>query len=145
MPAAVDTYLRHLEVSRRLAPNSLEAYSRDLMRLEAFAEQKQLALPALTLSHLEEFVRELMTSGLAPTSAARMVAGVRGFYKFLRLNGAISSNPAEDLHSPRTFHALPKFHLQVRDKVTVSSGGYFSVHADLFRKFVRLRHDPRTQ
>ncbi len=43
------------------------------------------------------------------------------------------------------FHALPKLHLQVRDKVTVSSGGYFSVHADLFRKFIRLRHDPRTQ
>ena len=41
------------------------------------------------------------------------------------------------------FHALPKFHLQVRDKVTVSSGGYFSVHADLFRKFIRLRHAPR--
>ncbi len=43
------------------------------------------------------------------------------------------------------FHALPKFHLQVRDKVTVSSGGYFSVHADLFRKFIRLRHAPRAQ
>jgi len=41
------------------------------------------------------------------------------------------------------FHALPKFHLQVRDKVIVSSGGYFSVHADLFRKFIRLRHPPR--
>ena len=43
------------------------------------------------------------------------------------------------------FHALPKFHLQVRDKVTVSSGGYFSVHVDLFRKFIRLRHAPRAQ
>ncbi len=109
MPVVIDTYLRHLEVSRRLATNSLEAYSRDLARLDAFAERKQTVLEALTLGQLEEFVRELMTSGLAPTSAARMVAGVRGFYKFLRLNGAIASNPAEDLHSPRTFHALPKF------------------------------------
>jgi integrase/recombinase XerD len=50
-----------------------------------------------------------MTSGLSPTSTARIVASVRGFYKFLRLNGTIPANPAEDLHSPRTFRSLPKF------------------------------------
>lgn len=101
--------MRHLEVSRRLASNSLEAYSRDLARLAGFAERRAVAIHALQLSDLEEFVRELMTSGLSPTSAARIVAGVRGFYKFLRLNETIPSNPAEDLHSPKTFQALPHF------------------------------------
>jgi integrase/recombinase XerD len=105
----IDTYLRHLEVARRLAPNSLEAYSRDLARLAAFADARRRAIGALSLGDLEEFVRELMVSGLSPTSVARIVAGVRGFYKFLRLNGTIAANPAEDLRSPRTFKSLPKF------------------------------------
>lgn len=105
----IDTYVRHLEVARRLASNSLEAYSRDLVRLAAFAETQGRRVEALSLSDLELFVRELMTSGLSPTSTARTVAAVRGFYKFLRLNGTIPSNPAEDLHSPRKFQALPKF------------------------------------
>ncbi len=105
----IDTYLRHLEVARRLAPNSLEAYSRDLARLAAFADSRKTRVESLTLADLEAFVRSLMTSGLSPTSTARIIAGARGFYKFLRLNGTIAANPAEDLRSPRTFRALPKF------------------------------------
>ena len=105
----IDVYVRHLEVARRLAPNSLEAYSRDLARLAGFAERHGRPVEALTLHDLEQFVRELMTSGLSPTSTARIVASVRGFYKFLRLNSTIPVNPAEDLHSPRTFRSLPKF------------------------------------
>ncbi|WP_295446449.1 fatty acid desaturase [Sphingorhabdus sp. EL138] len=38
------------------------------------------------------------------------------------------------------FHALPRFHLEVRDELTVAPGGYFSVHAELFRKFIRWNH-----
>jgi len=106
---SIDGYLRHLEVSRRLAPNSLEAYSRDLVRLAAFAEKTGTPIESLTLADLEAFVRSLMTSGLSPTSTARHVAAVRGYFKFLRLNGTIAANPADDLRSPRSFKTLPKF------------------------------------
>lgn len=109
MALSIDSYLRHLEVSRRLAANSLEAYSRDLGRLAGFAEKQGTPIESLTLSELEGFVRHLMTSGLSPTSTARAVAAVRGYFKFLRLNGRIAANPADDLRSPRTFKALPKF------------------------------------
>jgi integrase/recombinase XerD len=106
---AIDSYLRHLEVSRRLAPHTLEAYSRDLVRLAMFADGRGRAVDALTLGDLEGFVRELMTSGLSPASTARVVAAVRGYFKYLRLNGLIDANPAEDLRSPRSFQTLPKF------------------------------------
>jgi integrase/recombinase XerD len=106
---SIDAYLRHLEVSRRLAPNSLEAYSRDLGRLAGLAEKRAAKVESLVLADLEAFVRELMTSGLSPASTARVVAAVRGFFKFLRVNGTIGANPAEDLRSPRSFKALPKF------------------------------------
>ena len=110
----IDAYLRHLEVSRRLAPNTLEAYSRDLGRLAAFAETRGARIEALTLADLEAFVRDLMTSGLSPASTARAGAAVRGFFKHLRLNGTISANPADDLRSPRSFKTLPKF-LSIED------------------------------
>ena len=109
MALSIDAYLRHLEVSRRLAINSLEAYSRDLGRLAAFAGTRGTTIESLTLADLEAFVRDLMTSGLSPASTARGVAAVRGYFKFLRVNGTIDANPADDLRSPRSFKALPKF------------------------------------
>jgi integrase/recombinase XerD len=58
---------------------------------------------------LEAFVRQLMAEGYAPRSVARVVAGVRGFYKFLLVDRAIAANPAEDLRPPRAWRELPRY------------------------------------
>jgi integrase/recombinase XerD len=63
---------------------------------------------ALGRSDLDELVRDAMASGLSATSTARLVAALRGFFRFLRLTGAIAHNPAEELHAPRTFAPLPR-------------------------------------
>jgi integrase/recombinase XerD len=106
--AAVASYLRHLEVERRMASNTLEAYERDLTRLTAFAAARGITVERVTRADLEALVREVMTGGLSPTSTARMVAAVRGFYRYLRIAGAVETNPADDLEAPRIFSALPK-------------------------------------
>jgi integrase/recombinase XerD len=108
-PAAVAAYLRHLEVERRVAPNTLEAYGRDLGRLAAFAAAHGRTVPALTRADLEAFVRDAMTSGLSATSTARLVAATRGFFRYLRLVGDSARNPADDLHAPRAIASLPRF------------------------------------
>ena len=108
-PDSIVRYLRHLEVERRVAPNTLEAYQRDLSRLQAFAVGSERPVTNLGRRDLEEFVRTVMTEGLSATSTARLVAAVRGFYKFLRLTGEIAENPADDLRSPRTFVSLPRY------------------------------------
>ena len=92
-----------------MAPNTLAAYRRDLDKLAAFAAAQRRPLIDLTRSHLEEFVRELMASGLSAASTARLVASTRGFFRFLRLIGAVAANPAEDLQAPRAFASLPRF------------------------------------
>jgi integrase/recombinase XerD len=109
LSASVAAYLRHLEVERRVASNTLEAYRRDLIRLQRFSAARQRPLEALSRGDLEAFVREAMTSGLSPTSAARLVATTRGFFRFLRLGNRIEHNPADDLHAPRAFVSLPRF------------------------------------
>ncbi len=107
--AAVDAYLDHLRVERRLARLTLESYSRDLAGLARFAESAGLAVERLTRQDLEAFVRELMASGLSPRSVARAVACVRGFYRFLVLDRRLETSPADDLRPPRAWPALPRF------------------------------------
>ena len=106
---AIVRYLRHLEVERRAAVNTLDAYRRDLARLDAFAADRGVVVEALTRQDLEVLVRDAMTAGLSPTSSARLVATLRGFYRFLRLTGAVAVNPADDLRAPRVFASLPRF------------------------------------
>ncbi len=106
---SIDAYLSHLRVERRLPPNTVESYARDLGHLAAFAERRGKAIETLDRQDLEAFARALMTAGLAPRSVARAVACVRGFYRFLVLDRRLSADPADDLHAPRAWPALPKF------------------------------------
>lgn len=105
----IDTYLQYLRAVRRMAPNTLESYARDLGQLAAFAEGRGVALDAIDRRDLEAFVRSQMASGLSPRSVARVVASVRGFYKFTTVEKKLPRNPAEDLQSPRAWTTLPKF------------------------------------
>ena len=97
----IDTYLAYLRDVRRMSPNTVESYARDLSQLAAFAEKTGRPVEALDRRDLEAFVRRLMTAGLAPRSVARLVACVRGFYKFIVVENKLAKNPADDLRSPR--------------------------------------------
>jgi integrase/recombinase XerD len=102
-------YLSYLRDVRRMSPNTLESYARDLALLAAFAEKREVAVEALGRDDLETFVRQLMSSGLSPRSVARAVACLRGFYRFAAIERKQESSPADDLRPPRAWAALPKF------------------------------------
>jgi integrase/recombinase XerD len=105
----IDGYLTYLRDVRRMSPNTVESYARDLAQLAAFAEKQGVSVEALERQDLETFVRQLMSAGLAPRSVARAVACVRGFYKFLAVEQKRDRSPADDLRPPRAWAALPKF------------------------------------
>jgi integrase/recombinase XerD len=105
----IDAYLTHLAVERRLAVNSIESYARDLNQLARFAAGRGRAVETLDRPDLERFVRDLMASGQSPRSVAREVACVRGFYRFLVIDGRLSASPADDLHPPRAWQVLPTY------------------------------------
>jgi integrase/recombinase XerD len=112
--AAIDAYLTHLTVERRLAANSVESYARDLQMLAEFAAGKGLAADDLTRPDLEALVRTLMSEGRSPRSVARAVACFRGFYRFLLVEGRLAINPADDLRPPRAWKVLPRY-LSIED------------------------------
>lgn len=104
-----DAYITELRVSRRLSANTILAYRSDLAQLLTFGETEEQTIEAMDRQSLEAFVRRLMSSGLSPRSVARIVACVRGFYRFLVLDGRLAASPADDLRAPRAWPALPKF------------------------------------
>jgi integrase/recombinase XerD len=106
---AHERYLEYLRVERRLARHTLESYQRDLLGLAAFARSLGRAPESLDRGALEAFCRGRMGEGLSPRSVARAVAAIRGFYRFLVLDGTLPHSPADDIRPPRAWPALPKF------------------------------------
>jgi integrase/recombinase XerD len=92
-----------------MSPNTIESYGRDLAVLAEFAAKRDRSVEQLGRQDLEAFVRQLMSTGLAPRSVARAVACVRGFYRFSAMEQKQESSPADDLRPPRAWAALPKF------------------------------------
>jgi integrase/recombinase XerD len=105
----IDAYLTHLTVERRLAVNSIESYARDLNQLARFASGHGRPVETLQRPDLERFVRDLMAEGRSPRSVAREIACVRGFYRFLVIDGRLTASPADDLHPPRAWQVLPTY------------------------------------
>ena len=104
-----DAYLRHLQAVRRVSPNTLEGYARDLRALDEFASGRGAAPRDLDRGALEAWVAEQMRAGRAPSSVARGIAAIRGFYRFLIMDSRTTVDPASDLRAPRAFKALPKY------------------------------------
>ena len=109
MSETIDTYLTYLRDVRRMSPNTIASYARDLNALAAFAEKRAHAVEALDRRELESFAHQLVSSGLSPRSAARAIACIRGYYRFLLLEKRVPADPAEDLRAPRAWPGLPKY------------------------------------
>jgi integrase/recombinase XerD len=111
---AVAGYLEHLTVERGLAANSLAAYRRDLRRYAEFLGSRGLhEATAVREADVSAFLAAIRTGddgrpGLGPASAARAVVAVRGFHRFLLLEGVAPGDPAAEVRPPATPKRLPK-------------------------------------
>src|SRR5436190_1897799 len=105
----IGEYLSYLKVERGLSNNSIEAYERDLKRLADWASKNGFELVSLTRLELREWLIDLSRGELSESSKRRLVSSIRGFYKFLMIDGHIKTSPAEDIASPQKGLYLPKF------------------------------------
>jgi len=98
-----------LQLEKSLSPNSVEAYLRDVTKLKEYLEIKgqNLSPEQIDLKLLETFVRWIAEMGFTATSQARIISGIRAFYKFLLIEDILNKNPAELLEAPRTARILP--------------------------------------
>ena len=100
-------YFQYLLLERNFSANTLDAYQKDLDKLLNFLEEENIDFRDVKLENLQSFVATLMDVGIAPRSIARILAGVKSFYKFLELENEITNNPTELLESPARGEHLP--------------------------------------
>jgi len=98
-----------LALERSLSENSIQAYLRDIEKLIQFMEHSQLDLKVdeLKYSHLKDFISWINKMGLSARSQARIISGIKAFYKYLLLEDIVTKNPTELLESPRIGRKLP--------------------------------------
>lgn len=102
-------YLSYVKVEKGLAKNSIESYESDLAKLTVWAAKNSLDIVTLTRQDLREWMIDLGRTNLSVNSKRRLVSVLRGFYKFLMIDGHNTKNPAENLEIPQKSQYLPKF------------------------------------
>lgn len=100
-------YKRYLLLEKGLATNSIEAYMTDLQKLVSFCETGQVSLLLLGREHLEEFLAILYEEQFSPRSTARLISGLKSFFRFLQLERLREDNPAELVEAPKIGLKLP--------------------------------------
>lgn len=99
----------YLQLEKSLSANSIEAYLKDISKLFWFLEERSTNPIDASLTDLSNFVHHLYNLGLAATSQARIISGIRTFYKYLKLENEIKSDPSSLLELPRLARKLPEF------------------------------------
>lgn len=101
-------YVRFLRLERNYSQNTVDAYSHDIDYLLNFLNGEGLAVEEVRLDHLEQFATLLHEFGIAASSQARILCGVRSFFRFLLLDGTLQDDPSELLESPTLGEHLPE-------------------------------------
>ncbi|HMH21117.1 MAG TPA: site-specific tyrosine recombinase XerD [Puia sp.] len=102
-------YKAWLQLEKSLSDNSVEAYGRDIEKLTQFLQAtNSLKTPAeIELKDLRQFIRWIGESGLTPASQARIISGVRSFYKYCSIEQITKKDPTALLEAPKLKRALP--------------------------------------
>jgi integrase/recombinase XerD len=107
--SAIKGFQAYLKLEKSLSPNSIEAYSRDIEKLYQFAEAQPVKTSPenIVLADLRRFITWVNELGMIPSSQARILSGIKAFYKYLLMEDIIKSDPSELLESPKIQRKLP--------------------------------------
>ena len=101
-------YSAYLLLERGLSENTRESYLNDVAKLMRYINENNLTLKDVTLDTLHNFIAELHDLGISSRSQARIISGLKSFFRFLKLENHINTNPTLLLESPRIGRKLPE-------------------------------------
>ena len=104
----VSRYRRYLKLEKGYSANTLDAYMRDVDKLFRYLAVEQVNVLDVKLEDLEHFAAFISDLGIGPRSLARILSGVRQFYRFLVVDGYLEVDPTELLESPKQPDHLPE-------------------------------------
>lgn len=101
-------YVRYLRLERGYSDNTVEAYTHDIDYLLNYLRNENLKTEDVKLDNLENFAAVLYEFGIASSSQARILCGVRSFFKYLVISGILKDDPSELLEAPTVGEHLPE-------------------------------------
>jgi len=105
----LDKYTSYIRLEKGLSGNTLDAYIDDINKLLKFIDDKQdVNLLSLTYEHLQHFIAQLSDIGISARSQARIISGIKSFYRFLLTEDFLEKDPTELLESPKIGQKLPE-------------------------------------
>ena len=107
-PRLLKNYAAYLTLQRGLSENTALAYRDDVVKLTDYLAEEKMTLQSVTYDHLQTFMAELYDLGIAESSRRRIVSGVRSFFRFLKLENHIDTDPSLLLEAPRLGLHLPE-------------------------------------
>ena len=108
--SSIRDFRSYLQIERSLSGNSIEAYTSDISKLSQFV---LLTMPSrspdtIDFSDLRKFVQWIHELGASPRTQARILSGIRSYYKYLLLTDQITKDPSELIESPKIGRKLPE-------------------------------------
>ena len=103
-----DEYHLYLKLEKALSDNSIEAYERDLLKLETYLADLHVKAEHASNEILRDFIIEIASLGIQPRSQARVLSSIRSFYHFLIYKNKRDDDPTELLESPKIGMRLPE-------------------------------------
>ena len=108
--APIKGFIAYLKLERSLSEHSIDAYSRDIMKLSQYFDICNLEInpEKVELIHLEGFLKWINEIGMSERSQSRIISGIRSFYKYLLLEDMVQTDPSELLESPKLAQKIPE-------------------------------------
>ena len=105
----IQDYSNYLKLERSLSANSIEAYIHDVTLLHRFMEirHRDVAPSDVAPKHLETFLQYINELGMSAHSQARILSGIKGFYKYLLFEDIIEKDPTQLIEGPKLGRKLP--------------------------------------
>ena len=104
----LEHYKQYLKIEKSFSDNTCDAYVSDIERFKEYLNGEQIDLLEVKEDDLHHFIADLHDVGIHPRSQARILSGIRAFYRFLVLDDYIQSDPTELIESPRLGKHLPE-------------------------------------
>lgn len=103
----IEKYKRFLLLEKGLSANTIEAYTTDIQKLFEYAAERNYSVKTLQTEQLEEFLAGLHDKDISPRSIARIISGLKSYYRFLLIEKERGDDPSELLEAPKIGLKLP--------------------------------------
>ncbi|MBP8848949.1 MAG: site-specific tyrosine recombinase XerD [Breznakibacter sp.] len=108
--SAIEDFKKYLKIERGLSENSMNAYITDLIKLKDFLAVMEYQIPPdeVTAAHMKALLEHLASNGISARTQARVISGIKSFYKYLMVEDLIEKDPTSLIDSPRIGRKLPE-------------------------------------